>query len=43
MMDDREMQARELCFQLGQEQLWKAYQRLETTEKANDRRRKSSA
>lgn len=31
-MDDREMQARELCFQLGQEQLWKAYQRLETTE-----------
>jgi UDP-N-acetylglucosamine/UDP-N-acetylgalactosamine diphosphorylase len=32
MMDDREMQAKELCFQLGQEQLWKAYLRLETTE-----------
>ena len=31
-MDDREMQAKELCFQLGQEQLWKAYLRLETTE-----------
>ena len=31
-MDDREMQAKELCSELGQEQLWKAYERLETTE-----------
>ena len=31
-MDDREMQAKALCSELGQEQLWKAYERLETTE-----------
>ena len=31
-MDEREMQAKELCFKAEQEQLWKAYERLETTE-----------
>ena len=31
-MDDREVQAKALCSELGQEQLWAAYERLETTE-----------
>ncbi len=31
-MDNEKMRAKEICAQIGQEQLWKAYERLETTE-----------